>query len=121
MCYAALTKGTSALASELLTAAHALGVADALKTEFQQSQSARYTSFERGLPGIPTKSRRWVGEMEEIAKTFEDVGLTPNMLQGAADMYRFMGSTTLADRTPEDPSPAPTLEEMIAALAASLK
>ena len=40
--------------------------------------------------------------MEEIAKTFDDVGLTPRMLQGAADLYRFIGATPLADETPEN-------------------
>lgn len=121
MCYAALTKGLTALGTELLTAASALGVADALREEFQSSQGALYERFQRGIPNMPAKSRRWVGEMEEIAATFASVGLTPNMLQGAADMYRFVGGTELADRNPEDPEPLPSLEEMIGQLAAYLK
>jgi hypothetical protein len=67
------------------------------------------------------KSRRWVGEMEEIAKTFEHVGLTPKILAGAADMYRFVGDTDLAERTPEDPDPLPTLSEIVTILADNLK
>lgn len=63
------------------------------------------------------KSRRWVGEMEEIAETFEQVGLTPRILAGAADMYRFVSETHLADRTPEDPDPLPTLSQIVSALA----
>jgi len=69
------------------------------------------------LPKVPAKARRWVGEMEEIAKTFEQVGLTAKILEGAADMYRFVGQTELADRTPEDPSPLPQLFQMLAILA----
>lgn len=42
MCYAALTKGTTAFCTELLTAAHVLGVAEALDAEFQQSQPVMY-------------------------------------------------------------------------------
>lgn len=116
MCYAALTKGTSALATELFTAASAMGVFEPLVKEFQLSQSERYDSLSKTVARIPMKSRRWVGEMEEIAKSFEDVGLTPKILQGAADVYRLMGSTTLADRTPEDKTPFPSLEETVAEL-----
>ncbi len=119
MCYAALTKGSSALFIELLTAARALGVSEALAREFQNSQAAMVARMGR-LPGVPMKSQRWVGEMEEIAKTFESVGLTPQILTGAADMYRFVGGTHLADRTPEDAEPLPSLEEMIAVLAEHL-
>jgi hypothetical protein len=67
------------------------------------------------------KSRRWVGEMEEIAKTFEHVGLTPKVLVGAADMYRFVGETDLAEQTPEDAEPLPTLSQIIPILADNLK
>jgi 3-hydroxyisobutyrate dehydrogenase-like beta-hydroxyacid dehydrogenase len=117
MCYAALTKGLTALCTELLTAAQVLGVSEALQQEFQWSQAMLYERMEGGLPRMPMKSRRWVGEMEEIAKTFEGVGLTPKMLAGAADMYRFVGATDLADRTPEDPSPLSTLGQMLSVLA----
>jgi hypothetical protein len=116
MCYAALTKGLSALALELLAAGEALGISEPLKEEFQLSQSFLYKRMEQ-LPGVPTKARRWVGEMEEIAKTFDHVGLTPKIFEGAADIYRFIGQTHLADRTPEDPEPPPALPQMLAILA----
>jgi hypothetical protein len=72
------------------------------------------------LPGMPPKAHRWVGEMEEIAQTFGYVGLTPQILAGAADIYRFVSQTELAERTPEDPNPAPTLAQMVATLAKHL-
>ena len=120
MCYAALTKGLAALCTELLTAAQALGVSEALTNEFQMSQGALYEYMERGLPRMPPRSRRWIGEMEEISQTFAAVGLTPKMLAGAADMYRFVGATHLADRTPEDLEPPPGLAEMVSILAGYL-
>ena len=79
MCYASLTKGLTALCTELLTAAQVLGVSDALTAEFQLSQSALFERMENGLPGMPPKARRWIGEMEEISATFAHVGLTPNI------------------------------------------
>jgi len=115
MCYAAWTKGSTALCTELLIAAKALGVFDALEQEFQSSQSMMIWRMQR-LPAMPIKSRRFVGEMVEISKTFGDVGLTPKILAGAADLYRFVGETHLADRTPEDTSPLPSIEEMLSIL-----
>jgi 3-hydroxyisobutyrate dehydrogenase-like beta-hydroxyacid dehydrogenase len=115
MCYASLTKGLTALCTELLTAAEALNVSDALKKEFQQSQPVLFERMERGLPRMPPKSRRFVGEMEEIAKTFGSVGLTAKILEGAADMYRFVGGTPLADRAPEDVD-LPDLGDLIISL-----
>jgi 3-hydroxyisobutyrate dehydrogenase-like beta-hydroxyacid dehydrogenase len=115
MCYAAWTKGSTALCTELLIAAKALGVFDALKQEFQSSQSMMLLRMQR-LPAMPIKSRRFVGEMLEISKTFGDIGLTPKLLAGAADVYRFVGDTHLADRMPEDTSPLPSLDEMLSLL-----
>ena len=121
MCYASLTKGLTALCTELLTAASVLGVSDALTAEFQLSQSVLFERMERGLPGMPPKARRWIGEMEEISATFEHVGLTPNILAGAADMYRFVGDTHLADLPPEARDKFPNLAELIEILAENLK
>ena len=121
MCYASLTKGLTALCTELLTAASVLGVSEALTAEFQLSQSALFERMENGLPGMPPKARRWIGEMEEISATFAHVGLTPNILTGAADMYRFVGDTHLADLPPEARDEFPTLAELIEILAENLK
>ena len=119
MCYAGLTKGLTALCTELVVAAEALGVREALFGEYSASQAAMLKRIEGGLPGMPPKSRRWVGEMEEIAATMAGVGLTPKFHEGAADIYRFVGGTALADRTPEEPD-APTLEEMLQTLVSAL-
>ena len=119
MCYAGLTKGLTALCVELLVAAEALGVREALFAEYNLSQAAMLKRMEGGLPGMPPKSRRWVGEMEEISATMAGVGMTGKFHDGAADIYRFVGDSTLADRTPEDPD-APTLEEMLELLVSGL-
>jgi len=42
---------------------------------------------ERALPTMPPKAYRWIGEMEEIARCFDDLGLPGRMLLGAADVY----------------------------------
>jgi 3-hydroxyisobutyrate dehydrogenase-like beta-hydroxyacid dehydrogenase len=112
MCYAASTKGSSALMLELLIAAKRLGLYEALVGEFEISQGARLKSM-GGLIGVPPKSRRWIGEMEEIAKTFDEVGLTPDMFTGAAEMFRLVGASSLADETPENRDRDRKLDDLI--------
>ena len=102
MCYAAMTKGTIALGVELLIAARKLGVEQALEAEFRESQPDLYESALKRSVSMPPKAYRWVPEMLEIAKTFEGVGLTPRMLQGAADMYELIAETPLGRESPED-------------------
>ena len=121
MCYAALTKGLSALCIELLTASKLLGVSESLASEFQLSQASLYERMERSIPSLPSKSRRWVGEMEEIAATFAELGLTPKILDGAADVFRFVGDTQLADLQPEDQEAFPIMQEVIAVLSGYLE
>jgi 3-hydroxyisobutyrate dehydrogenase-like beta-hydroxyacid dehydrogenase len=88
MCYAALTKGTAALGIQLLTAAERLGVRAHLEAEFRQSRARAFEELEHAIPrGVP-KAFRWIGEMEEIAKTFDSVDVTPLGFEGAAETYR---------------------------------
>jgi 3-hydroxyisobutyrate dehydrogenase-like beta-hydroxyacid dehydrogenase len=87
MCYAALTKGTTALMTELSVAAERLGVSEPLRAEFASSQAAMLERRRRSVPDMVPKAHRWVGEMEEIAKTFAACGLTPKTFVGAAEIY----------------------------------
>ena len=121
MCYGALTKGLTALGTELLVAAHRLGLADVLRAEQRESIPGVLTWLERSLPSMPPKAYRWVGEMEEIAATFADLGLTPNILQGAADMYRFVAETSIGQESPETRDPNRGLDGVVAALAEALR
>ncbi len=89
MCYAAMTKGVQALGAELLVAARLLGVEDTLLAEQSEGGdvSAVRRFVERALPTMPPKAYRWIGEMEEIARCFEDLGLPGRLMLGAADVY----------------------------------
>jgi 3-hydroxyisobutyrate dehydrogenase-like beta-hydroxyacid dehydrogenase len=121
MCYASLTKGLTALATQALTAGEALGLSETLTGELRESQAELFAWFERQVPRMPPKAYRWVGEMEEIARTFADVGLPPEMLQGAAALYRLVEQTDLGAETPEERHLGQTLPEVITILAHSLK
>ncbi len=101
MCYAAMTKGLIALGTELLVAARLMGLDDALRDEQRESIPEVLGWLERSLPTMPPKAYRWVGEMEEIAATFADLGMTPDILSGAADVYRFVAETPPGKESPE--------------------
>ena len=102
MCYGATTKGMQAVWLEALIAAERLGVADALAEELERSQADRYDWALRVFPAMPPKAYRWVPEMLEISKTFEGIGMTPKLFEGAADIYRFVAGTPLGKETPEN-------------------
>ena len=102
MCYAALTKGTSTLQTALLSAAESMNLTDELIAEFEFSQPAALRQMSNGISRLPPNARRWIGEMLEIASTFEHLGVTPSFHQGAAEMYRLLSRTPYASETPEN-------------------
>lgn len=120
MCYGALTKGLQALGTELLLAARLMGLEDVLREEQQGSTADVLAWLQRSVPTMPPKAYRWVGEMEEIAATFANLGLTPNILQGAADLYRFIAETPIGKESPESRDRSRGLDGVIAALADAL-
>lgn len=120
ICYAALTKGLQALGLELLVAAEAMGLHDALATEQAETMSAVRGYLERITPTMPPKAHRWVGEMEEIAQAFADLGMTPRLFQGVADMYRMVADTPIGRETPEGRDTARDTNGVIAHLAQEL-
>ena len=121
MCYASLTKGLTALATQALTAGEALGLSENLTGELRESQDELFGWFERQVPRMPPKAYRWVGEMEEIARTFADLGLPPQMLEGAAAFYRLVERTELGAETPEERHRGQSLAEVTAILADALR
>ena len=120
MCYAAMTKGTAALHSQLLLAAETLGLYEPLMNEFASGHKAVIERMEGWIPGVPAKSRRWVSEMQEIEATFQELGMTPHIFEGVADMYRLIGSTDIADENPETRDKGRSLKETIEIISKSL-
>ena len=113
MCYASMTKGTNALRVAMLTAAESLGLYDELIEELKYSQGRALSAMETAIPGLPANAGRWIGEMEEIAETFDTVGVTPRFHQGAAEMFRLLDSTSFASESPETVDRTRTLKDTI--------
>lgn len=101
MCYGAMTKGTTALAVELLMAARKLGVEHALEQELRESRNDVFEWQLRNIATMPPKAYRWVPEMQEIAKTFGELGMTRRIFEGATDMYELVAQTPLGKESPE--------------------
>jgi 3-hydroxyisobutyrate dehydrogenase-like beta-hydroxyacid dehydrogenase len=121
VCYAALTKGMQALGLELLVAADAMGLHDELAAEQAESMSAVRGYLERITPTMPPKAHRWVSEMEEIAQAFADLGMTPKLFEGVADMYRLVAETPIGRETPENRDTSRDANGVFAAVADALR
>jgi 3-hydroxyisobutyrate dehydrogenase-like beta-hydroxyacid dehydrogenase len=120
MFYAALTKGTMTLDTLVLLGAQQMGLSDPLIREFSESQPDALGRMQSSVPWLAADAERWVGEMEEIAKTFAGAGLTDQMHLGAADIFRLLAGSALAKETRETADRSRELNEAIAAFAASL-
>lgn len=120
MCYAALNKGGMTLETLVLVGAAQLGLSAELHRELADAQPQMLARMEGRVPWLAADAERWAGEMLEIAKTFADVGLTPLMHEGAADIFQLLAESSLASETRETADRSRSLEEAIAAFSASL-
>ncbi len=96
MCFAAMSKGYSAIAIQAFTAAHRLGVLDDLQWAMGALVPGRVKQTEGALTGMAPKAYRWVREMDEISATFvEEAGFGPELFAGAADVFRAVAEDTV--------------------------
>lgn len=108
MAYAAYTKGTAALLAAIRALSTHEGVDDALLREWRLSQPELVARAEGMIRGAVSKAWRFAGEMEEIAATFEAVGLPGGFHKAAADIYQRLSRFKDA--------PIPALDEVLATL-----
>ena len=88
MAYAGWTKGTAALLLAIRELARTEGVEEALLEEWDFSLPELRDRYRRAVRSADAKGWRWVGEMEEIAATFEAAGLPDGFHRAAAEVYR---------------------------------
>ncbi|MBO6561632.1 MAG: NAD(P)-dependent oxidoreductase [Nisaea sp.] len=121
MCFATLTKGVQALAIQSFVTAELEGVGPEFRAEMEGAQANLLKSLSNSLPGMPPKAYRWIGEMEEIAKTYGDAGLSSKTFEGAAEVYRFVESTPLGKEVVENRTMGTDLEDLVSRLANALR
>ncbi|KIK68920.1 hypothetical protein GYMLUDRAFT_152411 [Collybiopsis luxurians FD-317 M1] len=87
MSYAGMTKGTTALFTTMILAAHASSpaTAEALLHELGESQPEMLRRITRSVPSMVPKAYRWVGEMMEIS-SFVGAG-EGSIYEGIAKLY----------------------------------
>jgi len=99
-CFAALTKGFTALSILSFTTASACGVLPELQQHLTEFNPAGGAAAERGLVAMPPKAYRWIDEMKEIGETFADVGGFGeglggrSVFDGISEVYKFVADGT---------------------------
>lgn len=88
MVYAAWTKGAAALLLAIREVARAEGVEEILLAEWHESIPDLPERSLRAARAARSKGWRWLGEMEEIARTFEAAGQPRGFHEAAAEVYR---------------------------------
>ena len=108
ICNGAFNKGAFALYTSVMMAAEHFGFTDFLRERLPKSQAGNVEKLDEAIIRLPTLAERYVGEMEQVAETFESIGLTPQIHQGAADLFKFLSSSPLARQRRDDIDPMRT-------------
>jgi 3-hydroxyisobutyrate dehydrogenase-like beta-hydroxyacid dehydrogenase len=101
MCYAAYTKGTTALLCGILATAESLSVREDLERQWSRNGSNFAVETAERVRRVTAKAWRFAGEMEEIAATFESAGLPGGFHLAAADLYQRIAHFKDNEETPE--------------------
>lgn len=109
MCYAALTKGTSALLCAVMGTAEGLGVREHLQRQWDRDELGSAERNIQRIRRVTAKAWRFAGEMEEIASTFEGAGQSGGFHRAAAEVYTRMEGFKGQKQPPQ-------LEEVLTAL-----
>ena len=109
MCFAANTKGTTALLCAIVAAAERLGVRDALEQQWSRRGSGFAEQTAQRVRGVTEKAWRFEGEMHEISDTLSGAGLPGDFHSGAAEVYSRIAHY-------KDAPELPALEEVLQAL-----
>jgi 3-hydroxyisobutyrate dehydrogenase-like beta-hydroxyacid dehydrogenase len=109
MCYAAYTKGTTALLTSILALSEAQGVRSELMTQWECDWPGLPAQTESRTRRVTAKAWRFAGEMDEIASTFEAAGLHGGFHRAAGEIFRRLAGFKNAEELPE-------LDSVLAAL-----
>jgi 3-hydroxyisobutyrate dehydrogenase-like beta-hydroxyacid dehydrogenase len=101
MCYAAYSKGTTALLAAILATAESLGVRHELYEQWDIDDSNFSEQTNQRVARITAKAWRFEGEMHEIASTFQAAGLPSGFHEAAAEVYHRMAGFKDSSETPQ--------------------
>jgi len=101
MCYAAYSKGTTALLAAILATAESLGVRAELYRQWDIDDLSFSDQANRRVTRATAKAWRFKGEMHEIASTFQEAGLPNGFHEAAAEIFHRMASFKDSTETPK--------------------
>lgn len=101
MCYAAYSKGTTALLAAILATAESLGIREELYQQWDRDNAGFVEQVNGRTRRVTAKAWRFEGEMREIASTFQEAGLPEGFHEAAAEVYRRMAGFKDRDQAPE--------------------
>ena len=90
ICYAAYSKGTTALLSAIIAIAESLEVREELYQQWDKDESGFSDRVNRRVTRVTAKAWRFEGEMKEIAATFREAGMPDGFHEAAGDIYHRM-------------------------------
>ena len=100
MCYAAYSKGTTALLAAILANAESLGIRSELYELWNLDDSGFSEQVARRVTRATAKAWRFEGELLEIASTFQNAGLPGGFHETAAEIYHRMAHFKDEPETP---------------------
>ncbi|MFC1885894.1 DUF1932 domain-containing protein [Thermodesulfobacteriota bacterium] len=109
MCFAANTKGTTALLCAIVAAAEKMGVRKELEKQWSRNGSEYAKNTLESIRRVTAKAWRFSGEMEEIASTLDAAGLPNSFHLAACEIYQRITKFKDAD-------PMPSVEDVLDAL-----
>jgi 3-hydroxyisobutyrate dehydrogenase-like beta-hydroxyacid dehydrogenase len=113
ICNGAYNKGAFALYTAVMLAAEHYGCTEFLRQRLPNSQSGTVDRLDQAVLRLPSLSGRYIGEMEQVAETFEAIGLTPDIHKGAADLFRLLNASPLASERREEIDPDRTTADVL--------
>ena len=100
MCYAAYSKGTTALLATVLAAAETLEVRENLYEQWDSDDQGFSDKVNQRITRVTAKAWRFEGEMRESASTLQEAGLPNGFHESAADIYHRMAGFKNSMATP---------------------
>lgn len=113
ICNGAFNKGAFALYTAVMLAAEHYGCTEFLRDRLPKSQSGSVERLDQAVLRLPSLSGRYIGEMEQVAETFEAIGLTPDIHKGAADLFRLLNTSPLATERRAEIDPNRTVPDVL--------
>jgi len=120
ICNGAFNKGAFALYTSVMLAAEHYGCTEFLRERLPASQAGTVAKLDGAILRLPTLSGRYIGEMEQVAETFEAIGLPGDIHRGAAELFRLLNDSPLAAERRDEIDAERTVPDTLRALAQTL-